>query len=73
MIARIDPALRVTAARDPEAIIAVHRIARAESLFETRPGDLPYTDVAEAFLDLHELRLDTQAQALVRHVRGDAS
>jgi hypothetical protein len=72
-IAQVDPGLRVTSARDPDAIVAVHRIARADSLFEPIEGKLAYADVAETFLDLHELRLDAQAQALVKHLRGEAS
>ncbi len=64
---------RLVTTRQDEAIGAVHRIVRAESSFEESPGSLPYADPVETLLDLHELHLTAQAEALVRRMRGGAT
>ena len=71
-IAKVYPGLVATTVRQPDAIIAVHRLARAEALFENDAKDLPYADPVETLLDLYELRLTAQAQAFVKHLRGEA-
>jgi hypothetical protein len=71
-IAKTYPGLVISEKRHPDAVIAVHCLARADAMFEPNAGRLPYADVAETLLDLYELRLTAQAQALVKHVRGDA-
>ena len=71
-LAKVYPGLVATSVRHPDAIIAVHRLARAEPLFEDAPKELPYADPVETLLDLYELRLTAQAQAFVTHLRGDA-
>lgn len=71
-IANVYPGWVPTIVRQPDAIIAVHRLARAEALFEENAKGLPYADPVETLLDLYELRLTAQAQALVKHMRGDA-
>ncbi len=72
-LTKLDPGLKVSTTRQAEAIGAVHRIVRAESSFEESPGSLPYADPVETLLDLHELHLTAQADALVRHMRGGAT
>jgi hypothetical protein len=71
-IAKVYPGLVATTVRQADAVIAVHRLARADALFENNAKDLPYADPVETLLDLYELRLTVQAQAFVKHLRGDA-
>jgi len=68
----IYPGLESSSTPRPDAVMAVHRLTRAQSLFESGPTtdtSLPYADPVETLLDLHELRLDEQAQALVTKLR----
>ena len=73
LLTRVDPALTMTTARKADSIIAIHHLARAESLFERQPHGLPFADPVETLLDLHELHLGTQADAFLKHVRGEPS
>jgi hypothetical protein len=67
----IDPGLRESPDKEG-AILAVHRLGRAQPLFERRSQTLPIADPVEALLDLHELALLPQADALVRALRSSA-
>lgn len=68
-VERLDPAL-VPAPAGVPSLLVVHAVPRAESLFANRDeGGLPIADPVEVLLDLHELRLVEQAEALLRHLR----
>jgi hypothetical protein len=70
-LTEVDPGLRLIPQLDNSAIAVVHRLSRAEALFE--PGDvpgLPFADPAEVLLDLYELKLDPQARSFAQHLRG---
>jgi hypothetical protein len=69
-IRRLDPALAPT--EDPRSgIIVVHALTRAEPLFDrVEPKELQFADPVEVLLDLHELRLGAQADALIKRLRS---
>jgi hypothetical protein len=77
-VARLDPALRQTPTVDlghlHHVVLAVHRVSRKDSLFERDPKEswLVLADPVEVLLDLHELRLDRQAEELIEKLRGRA-
>ena len=64
-VERLDPALEKAARPDESSSLVIHCIRRAESLFQ--PGDhgVPWADPVECLLDLHEARLESQAQAFL--------
>ncbi len=68
-VGRLDPALRKV---DPDAggvVLAVHPLVRAEPGFEPHAkGGIPWADPVETLLDLHELRLADQAEAMIRRL-----
>jgi hypothetical protein len=67
---KVDPSLRPTTEGSPARVaVAVHVLRRREPFFETDPKDgLRFTDPVETLLDLQELRLSDQADALLRHL-----
>lgn len=66
----IDPALRQASGKEVEPVLVVRRTTRAEPAFVERVDhELPVVDAAETLLDLYELRLDQQAEDLVRTLR----
>jgi hypothetical protein len=71
-VERLDPAL-VPAPAGAPPLLVLHALPRAESLFtEDSEGGLPIADPVEVLLDLHELRLVEQSDALLRHMRRSA-
>ncbi len=69
-IEALDPAL-APAGRGDAVAVAVHPLARKEPLFGTsKKGPLPVADPVEALLDLHELGLLAQAEALIERLGG---
>ncbi len=70
-VTSLDPALWPSTTKDG-AVLAVHRLTRAEPLFETGESLWSVADPVEILLDLHELRLGAQANALVKHLRGES-
>lgn len=70
-VARLDPAL-VSVDRDAPASLVVHRLVRADPLFAADAGGTPpWADPVETALDLYDLRLDAQANALLAHFRPE--
>jgi hypothetical protein len=68
-VARLDPALKEVPGRSTGIVLSVHPLVRAEPLFEPhRKGGLPWADPVETLLDLHELRLTEQAEAMARRL-----
>ena len=67
LIGRVDPSLQPTVDPSAEFSLVVHRLRRADALFETglEVKGLPIADPVEVLLDLHELRLEQQASDLV--------
>lgn len=69
-VEELDPVL-VPAPAGASPLLVLHAVPRAESLFTSAgEGGLPIADPVEVLLDLHELRLVEQAEALVRALRG---
>ncbi len=69
----IDPALRLTSS-SAGAVLAVHVLTRAVTLFEADPEALiPFADPVETWLDLHELGLSGQAEDFVRAIHAKRS
>lgn len=69
LLSRVDPTLQISQDPSAECAIVVHRLRRAENLFQPgRAGDLQSADEVEVLLDLHELRLEQQAADLVEHL-----
>jgi hypothetical protein len=56
----------------PERVLLVtHVVERRDPLFQPDPkGGIPYADPVETLLDLHELRLVDQAEALIKRLRA---
>ncbi len=70
-VTRIDPALRADSSRTGRVVLVIHPLLRARTLFEEdRAGRLPWSDPVETLLDLHELRLVSQAQRLIARLRS---
>lgn len=61
-IERLDPALAQTERRDEPASVVVHFVRRAKPLFQPGESGLAWADPVECLLDLHEARLEPQAQ-----------
>lgn len=70
-VSKLDPGLG-RCPTDQGAVLAVHQLTRTEPLFTSRRNAMPLADPAEVVLDLSELRLGEQRDALVRTLRqGD--
>ena len=67
-VEQIDPALERTSAKDEHATLAIHVLRRRGSLFEPSSESLPWADPVSTLLDLHDARLDQQAQGFLEHL-----
>lgn len=68
-VKRLDSALRLAPSPAAEPVLVVHPLPRPESLFDPRAsGMLPCADPVETLMDLHELRLTTQADELIERL-----
>ncbi|MHC4956384.1 MAG: hypothetical protein ACYTGZ_21290 [Planctomycetota bacterium] len=68
-VRRLDPALQEASAGDGRPVLVVHPLQRPATLFVPGPGGgLPIADPVETLLDLGELRLVEQANALIGHL-----
>ena len=61
-VERLDPALVKTEDPQEPASLVLHFVRRNTSLFEPRPEGLLWADPVECLLDLHEMRLESQAR-----------
>ena len=68
-VKELDPAIEI-AARGESANLVVHQIHRRESLFVEGKDGVRYADPVECLLDLHEARLEQQAQQLLQTLIG---
>jgi hypothetical protein len=64
-VERLDPALEPASRRDEPPTLVIHAICRAEPLFQPSQNGLPWADPVECLLDLHEMRLESQALEFV--------
>jgi hypothetical protein len=60
-VTQLDPALKQIEDPLEPAILIVHAVRHAESLFTPRDGGLAWADPVECLLDLHEAQLEMQA------------
>lgn len=69
-LGKVDPSLVASGdARTSPIVLAVHFLLRKESFFAVDPKTATrYADPVETLLDLQELRLGNQADALLRHL-----
>jgi hypothetical protein len=68
-VQRLDPALKRVDSGTEGIVLAVHPLMRAVPDFEKNSkGKIDWADPVETLLDLHELRLADQAEAMVRHL-----
>lgn len=67
-IEQLDPALERTSHTDERASLAVHALRRRAALFDSNEDGLPWADRVTTLLDLHDLRLEPQAQELLGHL-----
>jgi hypothetical protein len=72
-IDKLDPALKRV--HDPlqPATVAVHIVRHADPFFESRKGGLHWADPVECLLDLHEMRLESQAADFLRELQSRRS
>lgn len=72
-VRRLDPALQPAKANAANIVLATRSLLRKEPLFKKNPkGRVPWADPVETLLDLHELGLVEQAEAMVRRLEGRA-
>jgi len=72
IVRRLDPALARTDEPSEPAILVVHPLVRAASLFsKSTASRLPWADPVETALDLCDLSLTTQAHQLLTHLRPE--
>lgn len=68
-VKQLGSTLRVSESPSAEHVLVVHVLPRADALFDQdRSCRLSYADPVETLLDLHELRLTTQADELIAHL-----
>jgi hypothetical protein len=69
-VERLDPGLAETG--DPRASVrlAVHYLRRRTSFFDDAGNGVRWADPVECLLDLHEARLDQQAQQFLEHLES---
>jgi hypothetical protein len=68
----LDPALTRTSDPTETAVLVIHPLVRAASLFsEESAKRLPWSDPVETALDLCDLSLTTQANQLLTHLRPE--
>ncbi len=71
---RLDPALKRVEPGARGIVLAVHPLFRAEPRFEKNPKNgMDWADPVETLLDLHELRLDGQAEEMIRRLSEAAA
>lgn len=66
----LDPGLEPTTRKDEPAALVVHLTQRKNAMFVPGKGGVLFVDPVEALLDLHEARLEAQAQELLQHFAG---
>lgn len=65
-VEKLDPALKVVDDPLEPAIVVVHQVRHANSLFTARESGLQWADPVECLLDLHEAHLDAQATQFLK-------
>ncbi len=70
-IRSLDPALQESEKKSEPAHVVIHLIRRAKALFEPSNGPIPWADPVECLLDLHEMRLESQAAEFVHYFESN--
>ncbi len=65
----LDPALKREDAPDIPAVLVLHFIRRRDSFFKIEPNGASWADPVECLLDLHEMRLESQALEFLNALR----
>ena len=65
-VRRLDAALKQCDGPDPSAILVIHLLPRKQGCFERDDEGRVWADPVECMADLHEMRLDAQAQDMLR-------
>jgi hypothetical protein len=68
---KLDPALKLVPASTPSPVVVVHGAVSRAVPSNAQVAESPWADPAETLLDLYEMRLDEQADQLVRVLRPD--
>ena len=66
----LDPAFERTSDHGQPAHVAVHFVRRLAPLFDLDDAGLMWADPVECLLDLHEVRLESQAEQFVRRLEA---
>jgi len=64
-VQELDPALQKSKSREEPSRLVIHLVRRTDSLFERSDDGTVWADPVECLLDLHENRLEQQAQEFV--------
>ena len=73
-VEKLDPALKEESDLEKPASVVVHFIRRKKSFFDLNPDGIAWADPVECLLDLHEMRMESQALDFINYLqnRGDA-
>jgi hypothetical protein len=69
-VRELDPALQKSKSREEPWRLVIHVLQRADALFERSDDGLMWADPVECLLDLHENRLEAQAQEFAASFPG---
>jgi hypothetical protein len=69
-IEKLDPALKEETDPDKTASVVVHFIRREKAFFTENPDGIAWADPVECLLDLHEMRLESQAVDFLIHLQA---
>jgi hypothetical protein len=71
-VRKLDPALRLVSASAPSPLLVVHPVRETiDASPKGRDNPFPWADPVETLLDLYEMRLNDQAEELVRVLRRE--
>jgi hypothetical protein len=68
-VEKLDPALKRVRSPFSPAHLAVHVLRRQSDFFQPRKAGLAWADPVECLLDLHESRLEPQAEEFLEALR----
>ena len=69
-IEKLDPALKEETDPDKTASVVVHFIRREKAFFTENPDGIAWADPVECLLDLHEMRLESQAVGFINYLQN---
>lgn len=72
-VRRVDPALAIMEDPAESAMLVIHPVVRASSLFvENSAGGIPWADPVQTALDLNDLSLTVQVNQMLTHLRPES-